>query len=181
MTLVSEEFTPGRRHKRDRKRNVTVFDPVYRVVDADTGRVMDDNRGYGFANPDAALSEWRRRVRSPRFAVESWMEAHPAAGALLFETVVDTEIGRYGDTPVDDAFVAMVLEPLGLESPVPADVLCRMLDRLWDKYRAGEICDDSSLADQYRTNRARAILDRCLEQPQVSSRFLPENHKERKS
>ena len=138
MTLVSEEFTPRRRHRRDHRRNVTVFAPVYRIVDADTGRVMDDNRGYGFANPETALLEWQRHVGSPRFAVESWMEAHPAAGALLFETVFDAEIGRYGDTPVDDAFIAMVLEPLGLESPVPADVLCKVLDRITDTCRIRE-------------------------------------------
>lgn len=158
-----EEFTPRRRRRRDIRRGVTQFEPVYRIVDADTGQVMDDNKGFGFQKNERVLIQRQKRVASVRSRVESWLEEHPAEGAFLFEVLFDTEIGWYGDVPIDDIFVAEILEPFGLESPAPAGDLHRVLAQLVGKYQSGEICRDSSLADEYRLGRARAQA-RAVEQ-----------------
>lgn len=162
MKLVSEEFTPWRRHRRDIKRNVTVFAPVYRIVDADTGRVMDDNHGFGFAGTDGrnrALSRWKSYVKTSRFAVLEWLNAHSAEGALLFELTFDSELGRFGnETPAYDVLMD-ALASLRLEAPVRVETLYDMLLKLMDMYVDDDICNDSSLSGAYRIGRARAICE----------------------
>ena len=158
MKLVAEAFSPRRQHHHDIKRNIVRTDPVYRVVDADTGRVLDDNKGFGFVDANKTLAEWTRRVNSASFKVRSWLEAHPSEGALLFERYFDAATGRLGDVAIDDKFFAEILEPFGLEAPLLASTLRGALDKLIDKYANGEICNDHSLADEYRIERARDVL-----------------------
>lgn len=120
MNLVIEEFMPRKRHKHDIKRHVTDFDPVYRIVDRDMGRVMADNRGYGLRNMEKAIKRLQflqEYVRSPKFAVLEWLKTYPAEGALLFELTFDVERGRYGPMSKGPEVIAGAMASMGVEPP----------------------------------------------------------------
>lgn len=162
MNLAMEEFVPKRRHRRDIKRHVTVFDPVYRIVDLDTGDIKDDNDAFGFTGEGGgkrALARWQAHVLTSKFVVEEWLKAHPEEGGLLFEIVFDLELGRFGNVDFVYTVLLDILDLHGLEPPVSVETLYRILVKLIIKGECDDMCLDSSLAHGYRFDRAVAIRD----------------------
>ena len=101
----------------------TKYESRYVVVDAETGKVLDDAQGYGYKSVRGAHASWSYKNRSPekkahdaaaKNAVRRFLKKHPDVEDALVQAEWEIVRGDYGsDVQLNAKMVKGLLEDMG--------------------------------------------------------------------
>lgn len=115
------------------------YEPRFVVVDADTGKVLDDAQGYGYRTPQKAHAAWvyKNRDRSKdkekeqkRKHIRKWMKEHKDFMDAMDTFAFEITKGSWGpEDKFNAAFVGKMLKDYGLKTDFSAAELLKV----WEK------------------------------------------------
>lgn len=129
-------------HEPENQYEVAWQETRYRIVDIDTGEILDDAQGYGYKTPQKAHAAWGYKTRDKskdgekrrkRQKIERWLRDHKDFELDMEEYEFEIE-GKHSwepDDHFDTAFVRQMLKERNLEPDFTAGDLLYV----WKKYR----------------------------------------------
>lgn len=117
---------------------ISYNEPPYRVVDAETGNVLDDAQGYGYRTAQKAHAAWGYRTRDrskdkekqQKKHIKKRMKEHPEFVHMMEWIAFEIAKGPWGpDDKFDAKFVSQMLKENGLETDFTAGELLKV----WQK------------------------------------------------
>lgn len=115
------------------------FDERFVVVDADTGKVLDNAQGYGYKSAQKAHAAWAyknrdkskdREKKEKEKAIKAWMKSHKSFVRAMDTYAFEIQKGSWGpDDKFDAKFVGQMLK----ENNLDVDFTPGELLRVWKK------------------------------------------------
>jgi len=115
-------------------------DTRYRIIDAETGEVLDDAQGYGFKTAQKAYAcyAYKNRDRSKdgekrkkEAKIKQWLKEHSEFRGLMDEIAFEIAKGSWGP---DDKFDAKLVAQMLKDNELEVDFTAAELLRAWQRY-----------------------------------------------
>ena len=111
----------------------------YRIVDTETGEVLDDAQGYGYRTAQKAYAAYAYKhrdkskdaeKRAKKKHIRAWMKEHSEFVGLMDEIAFEIAKGSWGP---DDIFDAKLVKQMLKENDLHPDFTAGELLRVWEK------------------------------------------------